>query len=250
MRQITFAPTFEGWQKAARQALASNLRPEDVTWEELGSNQPTLALFEEPDAPSATNRSRVPKEFIDLARRVSCHRSDRRWPLLYRLLWRLTHGEPKLLEIVVDPDVHEAAQMDKAVRHDVHKMRAFVRFREVAHQGNTWYVAWFEPEHHIVERNAPFFVDRFTNMHWSILTPDRCAHWDTQQLSITAGMPRSEAPSEDAMEDLWRTYYGCIFNPARVKTKMMQSEMPKRYWKNLPETAIIPALLQEAPARD
>jgi DNA polymerase len=47
------------------------------------------------------------------------------------VLWRLTHGEPKLLEIIVDPDVHELSRMDKAVRHDVHKMRAFVRFRRV-----------------------------------------------------------------------------------------------------------------------
>ncbi len=29
----------------------------------------------------------------------------------------------------------------------------------------------------------------------------------------------------------------------------MQAEMPKKYWRNLPETALIPALLQEAPAR-
>ncbi len=46
------------------------------------------------------------------------------------------------------------------------------------------------------------------------------------------------------MEELWRTYYGNIFNPARVKTKAMQKEMPKRYWKNLPEAEIIPALLE------
>jgi DNA polymerase len=39
-------------------------------------------------------------------------------------------------------------------------------------------VAWFEPQHHIVEYNAAFFVDRFASMCWSILTPDRCAHWD------------------------------------------------------------------------
>ncbi len=44
--------------------------------------------------------------------------------LLYRLLWRLTHGERKLLEVVVDPDVALASEF---IRRDVHKMRAFVR---------------------------------------------------------------------------------------------------------------------------
>jgi DNA polymerase len=29
----------------------------------------------------------------------------------------------------------------------------------------------------------------------------------------------------------------------------MQAEMPKKYWKNLPEAAVIPALLEEAPRR-
>ena len=64
--------------------------------------------------------------------------------------------------------------MAKEVRRDEHKMHAFVRFREVG-RGNERFVAWFEPEHHIVELAAPFFVRRFTDMRWSILTPELCA---------------------------------------------------------------------------
>jgi len=86
-------------------------------------------------------------------------------------------------------------------------------------------------------------------MHWSILTPDRCVHWDGRQLTFNAGVPKSEAPTGDDVEALWLTYYGNIFNPARVKTQAMQAEMPKRYWKNLPEAAIIPTLLEQAPRR-
>lgn len=249
--QITFAPNFGTWQKSARRALANDLAPENIIWEELGSNQPALAMFDEHetpgDAPNA--RFRVPKSFVESALRVACHCDPKRWALLYRLLWRLTHGEPHLLEIVVDPDVNEFMRMDKAIRHDVHKMRAFVRFRAIEHRREVWHVAWFEPEHHIVELNAPFFRDRFANMRWSILTPTRCVHWDGNDLTFTAGVPKSEAPDGDAMEELWRTYYGNIFNPARVKTKAMQKEMPKRYWKNLPEAELIPTLLEEAPAR-
>lgn len=252
IEQITFAPTFSAWQVAARGALAERIPPAQIAWEELGNEQPSLAMFDEmelagespPDQPA-----RVPRLFVTMAGRVACHRDSGRWALLYRVLWRLTHGEPRLLEIAVDPDVHELARLEKEVRHDLHKMRAFVRFRAVSHADDTWYVAWFEPEHHIVERNAAFFRDRFAGMRWSILTPERCVHWDGAQLHFTAGVARSEAPGEDAMEDLWRTYYGHIFNPARVKTKAMQAEMPKRYWKNLPEATIIPALLEQAPAR-
>jgi DNA polymerase len=251
VQQITFAPTFAAWQKAARRAMAEGLPPHEIAWEELGGEQPGLPLFDESDDATSDkpSRFRVPKEFVAMARRVTCHRDPRRWAMLYSVLWRLTHGEPKLLEITVDPEVNELTHMDKGVRHDVHKMRAFVRFRLVEHDGAPWYVAWFEPEHHIVEFNAPFFRDRFAQMHWSILTPERCVHWDGSQLSFTEGVPKSESPAGDEVEALWRNYYGHIFNPARVKVKAMQSEMPKRYWKNLPEAAIIPALLSEAPAR-
>ena len=51
------------------------------------------------------------------------------------------------------------------------------------------------------------------------------------------------APQEDEIEEFWKTYYASTFNPARLKTKTMQGEMPKRYWKNLPEAALIPELI-------
>ena len=250
MEQISFAPNFAGWQSAARFALQRDLSPDAIAWEELGRDEPALDLFDETDAAAGPRTQfRVPKKFIDLAQLIALHSDERRWALLYRLLWRLTHGEPKLLELVIDSDVGRAFDWHKSVRHDIHKMRAFVRFREVARFGDLWYVAWFEPDHHIVEHNARFFVDRFASMRWSILTPDRCAHWDGEALSFTAGVDKSKAPSEDKVEALWLTYYGNIFNPARVKVHAMQAEMPKKYWRNLPETALIAPLLKEAPGR-
>jgi uracil-DNA glycosylase len=252
MEQITFAPTFTAWQQAARRALHNGVEPGVIHWQELDDSQPTLGIFEEGDEnPTAVpTNHRVPRRFLDIARRVACHRDPQRWALLYRTLFRLTHGEPHLLEVTVDPDVHRLTQMDQAIRHDVHKMRAFVRFRAVTdNDGGPWYVAWFEPAHHVVEWNAPFFVDRFANMRWSILTPDRCAHWDGKNIQFSAGLPRTEAPDGDAVEALWRQYYAHIFNPARVKIHAMQAEMPKRYWKNLPEAELIPALIRKAPAR-
>jgi len=253
VEQITFAPTFTAWQHAARRALRDGVAPDAIHWQELEDAQPTLGMFAEEDergTAATTTKHRVPRAFLEMARRVACHRDRQRWALLYRTLFRLTHGEPHLLEVTVDPDIHRLAQMDQDIRRDVHKMRAFVRFRAVtAEDGEPWYVAWFEPAHQIVERNAPFFTDRFASMRWSILTPDRCAHWDGKTIRFTTGLTRADSPDADAIEPLWRQYYAHIFNPARVKIHAMQAEMPKRYWKNLPEAALIPALIREAPAR-
>ena len=250
MKQITIAPSLVAWRREARRLLARDVAPVDVAWEEISSSEPALPIFDEIESDSSPNRRFfVPKDFLALAELVALHADPARWALLYGILWRLTHGEPKLLAVSVDQDVARANEMAKSVRHDVHKMRAFVRFREVPVQDGTWFVAWFEPAHHIIEHNAKFFVDRFASMRWSILTPERCAHWNGAELSFTDGVSKEQSPAEDAVEALWLTYYANIFNPARVKVKAMQAEMPQKYWRNLPETAVVPSLLREAPDR-
>jgi DNA polymerase len=129
-------------------------------------------------------------------------------------------------------------------------MHAFLRFRPVAGPDGPLHVAWFEPDHHILEAEAGgFFARRFTAMRWSILTPAASAHWDGAALRMGPGARRGEAPAEDAGDALWRTYFAAIFNPARLKPAAMRAEMPVKYWRNLPEAQAIPRLMAEAPAR-
>ena len=139
--------------------------------------------------------------------------------------------------------------MEKSVRRDAHKMHAFVRFREIRTEDGPRFVSWFEPEHHILEAEAGFFVRRFASMRWSILTPSASAHWDGSALTMGPGARRADAPAEDAQEELWRAYYASIFNPARLKPAAMRAEMPVKYWRNLPEARAIPRLIAEAPRR-
>ncbi|MEO8922464.1 MAG: UdgX family uracil-DNA binding protein, partial [Caldimonas sp.] len=133
----------------------------------------------------------------------------------------------------------------QAVRRDMHKMKAFVRFRTLDDDpgGAPLHVAWFEPEHHIVEATAPFFARRFSTMRWAILTPERSVRWDGERLTLGPPARRDQAPPADAGETLWLTYYESIFNPARLKVQAMQKEMPRRYWRNLPETRLIGPLI-------
>lgn len=251
MRQALFAPTFEGWRDAARALLADDVAPNDVAWVPDDAPQGSLLAAVDTHPTSAEKRLSVPRPFLVLANAIVCHRAAERWEVLYRLLWRLTHGEPSLLDVATDPDVHAAHLLERGVRRAAHKMKAFVRFRAVATaQGEPpSYVAWFEPAHLVVERTAPFFARRFPSMRWSILTPDRCAHWDTNALTYTPGVDRAHAPRGDELESLWRTYYAHVFNPARLALDAMRAEMPKRYWVNLPEASLVRSLAREAPRR-
>ncbi|WP_426955996.1 UdgX family uracil-DNA binding protein [Muricoccus radiodurans] len=111
------------------------------------------------------------------------------------------------------------------------------------------FVAWYEPDHHILRAEAGFFARRFAALRWSILTPELSAHWDGVEVRFGPGARRADAPAEDAAEALWRTYFGAIFNPARLKPEAMRAEMPKKFWRNLPEARDIPRLIEEAPRR-
>ena len=69
---------------------------------------------------------------------------------------------------------------------------------------------------------------------------------DFPRLAIGPGASKADAPAEDAAEELWKTYFRSIFNPARLKVKAMTAEMPKKYWRNLPEASLIPDLIAGA----
>jgi uracil-DNA glycosylase len=236
---------FEGWRKAARALVLNDVRPADVTWKVEG-DEPELFAPETSPLPNAPEGAfNVPAKFVELARSAILHHDPERFAILYRLLWRL-RGNHDLMSVATDPDVSLVAAMARAVHRDEHKMHAFVRFREVGRDPKSHYVAWFEPEHHIVELAAPFFARRFADMPWSILTPDLCAHWDGHALSFTEGVSKTEAPTEDRLEEIWWRYYASIFNPARLKVKAMEKEMPKKYWRNLPEASSIKPLTEGA----
>jgi DNA polymerase len=241
---------FEAWRASARRLLAAGVKPDDVAWVSADRGQEMLPLDDAPaDLPEAPTKGRVPARFLAAARSVVLHRDDAKWALLYRLLWRLTHEDRHLLDFAVDADVRRFTLMEQEVRRDVHKMHAFVRFRKLEDVDGERYVAWYRPDHHIVAATADFFVDRFRSQRWSILTPDRTAHWDGTALTFGPGLPREAAPADDEMEDLWRAYYGAVFNPARLNLKAMRAEMPVRHWATLPEAQLLPALVAAAPQR-
>ena len=252
MRVVTLVEPddFDGWRDAARALAADDVPAEDVVWQ-VGAPTDLFGGSDDPPAPATASPGfSVPRAFLDLARSVVLASDPERFALLYTLLVRLRR-EPRLLEDRADPLVRRLDTLAKGVRRDIHKMRAFLRFREVEEgDGASRYVAWFEPEHHIVRANAGFFVNRFASMRWSILTPEVSLHWDGAALSEGPGATRADAPDGDPVEAVWKTYYASTFNPARVKVGAMLKEMPRKYWKNMPETALVPELIAGAQARE
>lgn len=264
--KVISVDNFYQWRVSARRLLYDQISPSDVHWsypeqESLFHNEVEVSL--PPSQNSSCERHaisvhpknplsgpKVPEEFLHLALYASCHRDERKWSLLYRLLWRLTHGEKNLLRISSDDDTRKLKAMAKEVNRDRHKMKAFVRFRKTLDpNGEEVFVAWHQPSHLILPITLPFFIRRFTAMKFVILTPDQSACWDGDKVLWGEGETRDSAPQSDELETLWLTFYRNIFNPARIKVQAMKSEMPMKYWHTMPETELISAMLAEAPER-
>lgn len=240
-----------GWRRATRALLAEGAAPQDVVWEVGGAGD----LFGGADGISPTEFPEkvaltLPRAAVELIRKAIDHSDPGRFSRLYRYLWRCRQ-RPAIAANPADEDGAHIRRWEKAVRRDLHKMHAFLRFREVPSDtpGRAAYAAWFEPDHHIVETTAPFFIRRFANMDWTIITPRKSIRWIGETLQVGDGGRREDVPEADAFDVAWSAYFTAIFNPARVKIKAMTAEMPKKYWKNLPEARHIPALLAEAEDR-
>src|SRR5712671_1379930 len=231
---------FDGWRQKARALVLNDVNPSGAIWTVRGHEPQSFGPPVNVPLEVPHGTFNVPAKFVELARAAILHRDPERFALLYRLLWRLV-GDHDLLDGVTDPDVAQIAAMARAVHRDAHRMQASVRFREVGREQKSHFVAWFEPEHYIVELAAPFFASRFADMPWSILTQDVCAHWDGYAIAITPGIAQAGTPAEDRLEETWRRYYASVFKPARLK-----AEMPGKYRRNPPEGSLIKPLIAEA----
>lgn len=259
---LRYGADLPGFRAALRALVAQGIPPERTVWRMAAPGAapgestagvdggtdlfgaPTVAM--QADAPAIP----LPRAVADLVAPVLCHRDPERFARLHTLIWRVLQGERRLADNPADPLVHRLGRMAKAVRRDIHKMHAFVRFRALGTEnGRERYVAWFEPDHFILEAAAPFFRTRFPAMDWAILTPLGTVGWNGDALAFGPPASRPPLPEGDGFEEGWLAYYASAFNPARANPQMMRTEMPKKYWPNLPEARLIPALLEGAPAR-
>lgn len=252
------AGSFGEWRTLARELLRAGVPPEAVAWGaldahgsgDLFSDAPAQAAPAHPaalpPAPPQAPTAVVPRSLLEMLQKAACFRAPDRWGFLYRVLWRWQQGEHDV-QSPADPDGARLHGMVKAVRREEHDMHAYIRFRECPPEaGAPRFVAWFEPAHDVLPQVAEHFVARMGKTSWMIATPEASVLWDGATLHNTGPLMSSAADLDDAGEALWLTYYRSIFNPARVNAQLMQSHIPSRFWKNLPEGAIVPMMVSQA----
>jgi len=247
--ELNSGADLQGFRQALRVMTLCDIPFEQITWRIKG--EPDLFGNQEQAAYGAAGRPIIlPRPVADLIQLVVCHNDPEKYARLYELIWRMRRPkdpEPDLYREASDPLVHRLNMMARSVEHDIHRMHDFVRFRQVNDPvAGERFVAWFEPEHFIIERTAQFFVDRFNSLDWTILTPKGSMRWNRKELLIGPPAVRGEGAEPDPFEVGWRIYYKSTFNPGRTNVETMRQLTPRKYWRDLPETQAIPDLVRTA----
>jgi DNA polymerase len=190
----------DGFRREARSLLAALVAPDQVDWvidagaETQRFSRPAGLAATRGAASAGITHPLVPRSFMSMCETVILHNAPLRFGLLYRLLWRLVH-EPGLQHDPRDRDRVQALHMAQAVRRDMRKMKTLIHFSVVADApgAQALHLAWFDPDHHVVEAVAPFFARRFAQLRWAILTPERSVRCQGQVLEFGPGVPPNAA---------------------------------------------------------
>ena len=164
---------------------------------------------------------------------------------LLRLIDRVLREGGGALDDLRFPPALAAERLAARVRHEVHRMHAFVRFERRAGER---YIAVARPEHNVLPLLEDHFAARYPALRWAIVdVRRRYALVHTPAAEREAGAPAThftpaeslealpEAHDEAGYQDLWQTYYHAVTIPARRNLKLHLRHVPRRYWPYLTE---------------
>jgi uracil-DNA glycosylase len=241
---------FARWRDQARQLFMQAIPPHAAAWEDPGQDQ-LFGNAAPANGPIVRPAPRIPPPLLEALQVAAQYRVVGRWSLLYRVLWRVAHGEREAM-LAGDRDGSELQKRIKAVHREGHHLHAFVRFHPLRGRGGLDYVATHEPAHDVLASASLHFAERLGRQRWMIVSSRDAVWFDGEELHYRQPCPADWAALAASVEEhddpLWQTYYTSIYNPARLNPKVMQGHMPLRFWAGLSEGRLIPMLLSRTRA--
>jgi probable DNA metabolism protein len=120
-------------------------------------------------------------------------------------------------------------------------MKGFIRFEQT---GGDQYLALIAPQYDVLPLVRRHFEARFSDQRWIIydtlrnygLCYDRS---QTRELRLDAAelklIRNNETVREALCQNLWQRYYAAVNIPQRDNPKLHLRQLPRRYWRYLPE---------------
>ncbi|WP_039856473.1 TIGR03915 family putative DNA repair protein [Peptoniphilus sp. oral taxon 386] len=135
-------------------------------------------------------------------------------------------------------NVVEFNKIIKSVYREIHRYQGLLRFREVQEE---FLFAEFEPKNDILEILSVHFKKRMPNEKFMIhdVLRKKCVISDKGNLNTfyVTDLKISDTEREKFFREAWKLFYKSVCIEERKNKKLMQSNMPKKYWKYLCEKA-------------
>lgn len=168
--------------------------------------------------------------------------------LVYQVVQAIIqHGDETILENFANPFILKAAQIEKMIHREVHRMHAFVRFQETS---SGLFCAAIDPDFNILPLIGDHFERRYADQAWVIFDVRRNYGLYYDQLNISYVRPddqiiamnynmfeanATQDVKEEEYQSLWKNYFHAVNINERNNPKLHLRHMPRRYWKYLIE---------------
>ncbi|HEY6527309.1 MAG TPA: TIGR03915 family putative DNA repair protein [Cellvibrionaceae bacterium] len=161
-------------------------------------------------------------------------------------------GDESILENFANPYILKAAQIEKMMHREVHRMHSFVRFQKS--RDGLFYAA-VDPDFNVLPLIGDHFERRYADQPWLIFDARRHygLHYDLKKMSFvnvddSILIEILQSNSNDKLQDeefqderekeyqlLWKNYFQAVNISERNNAKLHLRHMPRRYWKHLTE---------------
>lgn len=135
--------------------------------------------------------------------------------------------------------VSKVLKISEYVMHESHKLKGFIRFKEL--ENNILY-AEIEPTNDVLLIVSNHFKERLKNEYWIIKDVKRgmLSIYDKRNYYLVSKenfklAELNEATHEKQIEELWKQFYKTIGINERRNDRCRQNFMPKKYWKYIIE---------------
>lgn len=248
MRHYLYDGSFAGLLTVLDVALCSATVPAGISH---SSGEQQAGLFALPER-IETDPDRAARLLAEVERRMSPvtsyhlrHAFLSEAPLVELLLFRyLELGRQagrNLDSLLAHERVVPVHRLSRRVAHEAHRLKGFVRFREVR---EGFYYAPVAPDHRVLTLIAPHFAERFRDQHWvihderratAVVHPAGSGEWRETPLEVT-GTP-APAAREAWFASLWKSYFERLAVAERHNPRLQQGKVPHRYRRHLTEFA-------------
>ena len=139
-----------------------------------------------------------------------------------------------------DSRVREVHKLAQKVRHEVHKLTGFIRFREVEQGAGKCLYAPITPEYHVLPLLAPIFLRRMPDDNWVIHDTVRdVAVLGKDGATLIRKISDYQEPANSSDEakyrEMWHHYFKNMGIKERLNSKLQRQLVSLKYRKNMTE---------------